>query len=310
MQNSKVILTVIIPFHEASRFLFDSTSWRLGLEIWNREVQLILVWDRARKDDSTKACIIDAFKTYHHLEIVEGHFGGPGTSRNAGLLRAKGEWVLFWDSDDQPLPRELFKVLHEADYDEVDYIVTSYSTFEQKTGLPFPSAKCHPHVSRPLDWYENGLGLWRIIFKRNGVENIKYPDISMGEDLIFFIRYLHRKPRPHFSKVTTYMYQVKSSNQLTSNRDLKQRESSEAFFMADLELCLWNQRDITEVVAGLYVRLFLSAVRHSTPLMKMSLLGTFTSRFLRTSLLGNFALFTTLLWRLQSSHLLQKRRAK
>jgi glycosyltransferase involved in cell wall biosynthesis len=63
--------------------------------------------------DGTAALVEEYFARHPDLNgrVVRNEHGGPGATRNAGILAAKGIWIAFLDSDDLWRPEKLATVL-------------------------------------------------------------------------------------------------------------------------------------------------------------------------------------------------------
>lgn len=98
------MISVIIPIYNRSKVLtrclqsFENQSFR--------PLELVLV-DNASSDDSYQICL-DFQKKYHseHLQIKVLQESKPGAcaARNAGLKAASGDYISFFDSDDEVYP--------------------------------------------------------------------------------------------------------------------------------------------------------------------------------------------------------------
>ncbi|GBD80641.1 hypothetical protein TEHAB4_11650 [Tetragenococcus halophilus] len=63
-----------------------------------KNIQIILVDDHSKMDIQEK--ILAEFSTDPAIDILQAKGSGAGAARNQGLQQAKGEWLLFADSDD------------------------------------------------------------------------------------------------------------------------------------------------------------------------------------------------------------------
>jgi glycosyltransferase involved in cell wall biosynthesis len=286
--EEKVLLTAVIPFQESGDFIRYSYLWRTQSARIQQKLQVVLVWDRFEGTSQCKEEVIREFKNFEKLELIEGNFGGPGQARNAGIERAQGDWIVFWDSDDEPLPSKLITVLEHSESNVMDYLVTNYNTFIAKDVLS-ENKRVVENKSRsePDFWLLEGLGIWRIAFRRKSLNGLKFPNLKMGEDLVFFLRYLERNPIGLFDETSTYNYQINALNSLTSNPKIKKLDSAKSFSLADLAFADISNREVEKIAVQIYVRLFLASIRHSNLLGKLGTLFQFARRFVICAFKGN-----------------------
>lgn len=295
MTDNELLLTAIIPFHSAEQFLHDSESWRFNCDTWQSKVQVILVWDSDNRDKSSRKQIENCFSEFDNLELVEGYFAGPGSSRNVGLALSRGKWITFWDADDQPFPLKLISILEVNSYEGIDYVVTGYNTFALGNGSRNQTKYLHSRITADSKiWCADGLGIWRIIFRKSSVKDCLFPNISMGEDLVFFIRFLAQSPKREFNDMSTYSYRVNSKTQLTSNREIKRRDSMTAFLLAEGEVDKCDPLKLGDDSASLYVRLFLAVIVYASVSQKVTSINLFTRRVLLTLSKSNYSIVKAL----------------
>lgn len=109
-----MIISVIIPVYNAERFVgkcIESVKAQSYTD-W----QLILV-DDGSKDRSLEVCQHYADQDSRIL-VIHQENAGPGIARNMGIASAKGDYVVFIDSDDYIEP-EYFRLLSQHDEDVV-----------------------------------------------------------------------------------------------------------------------------------------------------------------------------------------------
>jgi glycosyltransferase involved in cell wall biosynthesis len=101
------VISVILPFRDAERFLEESIESVLAQSYGNWELFLI---DDGSTDGSSAIARRRAAADPERVFVLEharhGH-RGASASRNAGLARARGEFVAFLDADDVWHPRKL-----------------------------------------------------------------------------------------------------------------------------------------------------------------------------------------------------------
>ena len=112
--NKKV--SVIVPIYNVERYI-DKCVRSLMLQDYGN-IEIILVDDGS--PDNSGRIIDELSKEDNRIIVIHKANGGVSTARNAGLLQATGEYVMFVDSDD---------------WVEKDY-VSYFLDIVQKDGLP------------------------------------------------------------------------------------------------------------------------------------------------------------------------------
>lgn len=96
MKNSDVLFSVIVPAYNSGSFISKCIESVLNQTC--RDFELIIV-DDGSKDDTLMLC-----RKYEEadgrLRVIHKENGGHTSARNEGLKNARGEYVLFLDSDD------------------------------------------------------------------------------------------------------------------------------------------------------------------------------------------------------------------
>ena len=105
--------SIIIPTYNAEKTICRSLDSALAQAA---DVEIVLA-----DDGSTDATLRLAEKYGDRVRILRLPHGGVSVARNAGLDTARGEWVLFLDSDDTLLPGALDRLL-PAMTDDVDAV--------------------------------------------------------------------------------------------------------------------------------------------------------------------------------------------
>jgi glycosyltransferase involved in cell wall biosynthesis len=97
------LVSTIIPVFNRPQMIRKAVESVLGQTY--RPIEIIIV-DDGSTDETPK--VLDELQTAHPKEITVLHKenGGPGLAREAGRLRAKGEYIQYLDSDDWLLPEK------------------------------------------------------------------------------------------------------------------------------------------------------------------------------------------------------------
>lgn len=115
---------------------------------------------------------------------------GLGATRNEGLDKAKGEWILFVDSDDAV---------------DVDYFIAILTTIKKsnpslihfkheavysldisdKKRNPLCKEACLKNNAKSIYWILNAATAWNLCYRREIIGDIRFENITPGEDSLF-----------------------------------------------------------------------------------------------------------------------------
>ena len=97
-------VSVIIPAHNAERFIADSVQSALAQTFTDLEVIVL--------DDGSADCTVARAAAFgDRVRVYRQANGGVARARNTGVALARGEWIAFLDSDDVWLPAKIERQL-------------------------------------------------------------------------------------------------------------------------------------------------------------------------------------------------------
>ncbi len=211
MENQDAnLLTAIVPL--TSNFQRVNNVIKILQACDSLPITLIVVFD---SEETLPVSLETAVaKRFYTTKMVQGFWKNPGESRNAGLSYLSTKWVTFWDSDDQPDPTAVLKMVELAESENADCSVggAEIEFFENLETLKLTPKK--------TSWSESALrypGLWRFAFNRQLVQNSKFNRYSMGEDQDFLARLLTQSSNIFVTDHIVYKYRADTSEQLTKN---------------------------------------------------------------------------------------------
>jgi len=104
------LISVVMPCHNAQRYLADAVDSALGQSYTN--VELVLI-DDGSTDASPKIAAGLVGRHAGRITLLHTDRAGPYPARNRGLMSARGEFIAFLDADDWWDPTTLER-LHDA----------------------------------------------------------------------------------------------------------------------------------------------------------------------------------------------------
>ena len=166
-------LSIIIPVCNVEQYIGPcmESIYRQGLS--DKDFEVIIVNDGST-DNSMK--VVEDIRLHHHnIQIIHQDHAGPSVCRNEGMEMAKGEYVLFVDSDDLLMDNGLTVLLKKALDTSADMVVADFMRLnDDEITSVYDSQLTDSQVvdKTGLDYYvedyDPGVGsfIWRILYKR------------------------------------------------------------------------------------------------------------------------------------------------
>lgn len=180
--------------------------------------EVVLVVDAPSND--IQESIAENFQPLAHsnLKIILGDYRNPGAARNEGLRMATAEWVTFWDSDDFSFPTQIIKDIIACE-DKYSVIVGKFTFKSFTTTNKLVTSMNFSETMNKREDFSKNLGLWRMVFRRDRISTVRFPEISMAEDKVFFASLLVDEKETFFSENLYYSYKIGSIKSLTGSSD-------------------------------------------------------------------------------------------
>lgn len=140
-ENSGIKISVIMPVYNAYEYLQLAINSVLSQTL--RELELICIDDGST--DKSLAIIKESQESDARIRIVTENNAGPSVARNKGIVRARGEFMIFLDADDIYEPNLLETLYNMAVEKELDVAVSSFDILNNKQGKYFPASP-EPHA--------------------------------------------------------------------------------------------------------------------------------------------------------------------
>ena len=221
----KDLISVVVPCYNASSYIqdcFDSVDSQTY-----KNFEVIFVNDGSQ--DNTLQLLNEYCASHHNSVVVNQPNLGPSMARNAGLNKATGEYVYFYDSDDI-LSQYMLEILHtniikyKADISVVRYkrVGEHYHMERTKKHRPTNNVQEYDQQGTLLKVFRCGLllevSVWNKLYKHIILKQIKTypnvfnPQIKCGEDIEFNYKYLKYSKKGVFSDAVCYCYRQHKSS--------------------------------------------------------------------------------------------------
>lgn len=245
------MITIIVPVYNSEQYLSMCLN-SIIIQTYNN-IEIICV-DDGSTDNSIK--ILQEYAANdHRIKIVHNKNGGVSAARNSGLDIAKGEYVLFVDSDDWIEKSTCELAVHKMEDQAVDIVMWSYIRErgnESKKKIIFDRdvifedkdirEKLHRRmigiIGKELSHPENADALctvWGKLYKRSilSSNDIRFYDIrKIGtyEDGLFNLSYFKYVRKAIF--LNQYFYHYRRSNRfsITTAYNIKLSQQWEELF--------------------------------------------------------------------------------
>ncbi|HHV10179.1 MAG TPA: glycosyltransferase family 2 protein [Clostridiales bacterium] len=216
MKYEKMI-SIIIPVYNSGRYIEQCITSITRQEQDGCEIILV---DDGSNDKSRDICERYA-QQYEHITLIRKENGGVSSARNAGMDKARGKYIMFIDSDDYLEPIALESIRSIIAGKEYDFVIYNYYTVHgnEKKAASFLNGLYSPkELFRHYDIYIKHMyynSIFNKLYKKeildkNGVTF--EPGATMGEDLLFNLRYAE-------SVQEIYIYQCPLYNYRSDNQD-------------------------------------------------------------------------------------------
>lgn len=210
------LISAIVPVFSETENLDNLRGWLADIDERIFEVILVIDNPHSRISPAVKELRKDA--SQKNIKVIDVNFGSPGLSRNEGIDASHGEWITFWDCDDIP------------DLTQIKNMTNAAIDGDYKIALGYFEKKYHDQNKielNPIEYFSKKNfssslalepGIWRFVFDRSIIGEIRFPNFRMGEDQAFLAQVLTKSDKPYIHSSTVYRYVSGGVDQLTSDK--------------------------------------------------------------------------------------------
>ncbi len=215
-------VSVVVPIYNAALYLAKCIDSILNQSYKNLEVILV--------DDGSLDNSLDIMKRYKKLDervkVYHKKNGGLSSTRNYGMAKATGEYIMFIDSDDyidnNMVEILLRKILEEkADVSEGGIFVHNKDKTINEIYDFLTIDKTCSDKKELLEKYAKGfitIAAWSKMYKLDAIRDIKFDTTVFKEDSDFILRLCEKGLTFTQVPIPLYHYVKKESGSLTGNK--------------------------------------------------------------------------------------------
>lgn len=211
--------SIIMPAYNGERYIAETLDCLL--EQTENDIEIIVVNDGST--DSTQQIVEEYAKKYPCIVPVNQENAGVSAARNNGIELARGEYIIFIDSDDligKDTLEHIYEAMKETDADLAIYRVQSFNDngFVQYNYLVDqlirqPRINCYD--KRLLRNFLVSNKVYRAdLLKKSG---IRFPPMKYSEDGAFFMQFVHTL-KPKITGVEDALFRYRRHNESVTHR--------------------------------------------------------------------------------------------
>ena len=213
------VISIIVPVYNAEKYMRRCIDSILAQTF--RDFECILV-DDGSTDGSPR--IADEYAAQDsRIVVLHTVNGGTSAARNAGLDRAKGQWIGFADNDDW-CDRGMFQFLYEnAIKEDVDVSVCEFKQVVEETGEIVENKTIYKNNRGQEKLYDNGdeaisavfswqaihTTVWNKLIKAECIRRLQLrfdTAVRYVEDMVFVYQLLKSNVRVFYSPQSYYYF--------------------------------------------------------------------------------------------------------
>ena len=226
-------ISVIVPVYKVERYLSACLDSLMAQTM--KEVEFILV-DDGSPDRCGAVCEEYAakdprFRVFH----TENH--GLSAARNFGMEKARGDYLMFADSDDWVSPEFCSAAYDKAAEHDADLVMFDFKRMkgnrevrrQEKPQAPGPKTR-EEAIGLILGWNSNYA--WNKFYKRELFDGVRYPENRVYEDIVTTYKLVYNAEQIWYMDRVLYYYRIREGS-ITQE---KNREGVREIFRARQEL--------------------------------------------------------------------------
>lgn len=213
-------ISIIIPVYNVEAYLQVCVDSILAQTFKDFEVLLI---DDGSTDSSGKLCDEMVCRD-SRIRVFHKPNGGPSSTRNYGIDRALGEYIIFLDSDDYWINKDVLSLLIEkAESKNLDVVRGEFVNVDVKgkqlytPDLPEGNLNLKNQILSSYEMMKyvmNGRFFsWLFLLRKSAIGSLRFDEkIKYQEDTDFFVKFFSKDYRCGYLPIQFYAYRQRESS--------------------------------------------------------------------------------------------------
>ena len=209
-------VSVIIPIYNGEKYFADCIQSILDQSFTN--IEIIVINDGST--DGSLSLIKSYVQNDSRVVVINQKNKGVSAARNAGLSKARGDYIMFVDADDYIARKDALELLIDFAKENGNPDVVCFRRVGDTRGRKAPSgySKLNDSIIGRMIVDETINTLWDKLYKKLIIKenSIKFPvGIRMAEDLLFNVQYFREAKTIGFFDEELYYYREDNQESAT-----------------------------------------------------------------------------------------------
>lgn len=267
-------ISIIIPVYNVEDYItrcLDSVVQQL-----TEDVEVLIINDGS-VDNSRSKCSM--YTCDPRIVIYDKENGGLSDARNYGIERAKGEYLLFLDSDDSLTDKAIKQItdsIKENGFPDILLLnANRISEFGRRTFKHIPFSGTGTDYLKMFTGEGARVEAWLCCCKRKFIvdNNLFFEKGLLHEDLLWFTQIMLQAQKVSYAGITTYNYYFRD-NSIMQKKDKSKnfRDIDYICHVLDSEIKKTGDRILVNrfgsVLAGVYINSILMLNKENTRQLK------------------------------------------
>ncbi len=211
-----MLVSVITPTYNSEKFIMETYSSLVS--------QTFQKWEWLVTDDcstdNTYSILLKLSENDDRIKVFRNNFNsGAAHTRNVSILRAKGDFLAFLDSDDLWVPEKLEKQIFFMK-DSIDFSFTAYSVISEDgyaINKIVDSNIYGGFTYADMLKKKATLGCSTVMLRKNAFCDISMPLIKTGQDYALWLKLLKQGGQAYIFNEVLTKYRI-VSNSISRNK--------------------------------------------------------------------------------------------